>query len=239
MENLREGERVKPSFFRRMKSAHKQEEIFSLMEDEEEGTETQNTENMKKIAKIFYSDLWKNRRLDGECSERRMRQLLKKVKRKVGKEKKKRGERPLELEEFKTVTRQLLKNKSPGIDGIPAEFYQTFDFALEWLFRIVKQLLKEKKMTNTMSTSIVKLLFKKGDRRNIGNYRPLSLACTDYKIIAKVISERIKPMLTDIIGTEKQGFIQGGDITGNLMLVKEIIEYCTETNTEAFVIMMD
>ena len=43
MENLREGERVTPSFFRRMKSAHKQEEIFSLMEDEEEGMETQKT----------------------------------------------------------------------------------------------------------------------------------------------------------------------------------------------------
>ena len=46
---------------------------------------------------------------------------IKKIKRKVGEKKKKKGERPLELEEFKTVTRQLLKNKSPGIDGIPAE----------------------------------------------------------------------------------------------------------------------
>ena len=46
-------------------------------------------------------------------------------------------------------------------------------------------------------------------------------------------------MLNDIIGTEQQGFIQGGDITGNLMLVKEIIEYCAETNIEAYMIMMD
>ena len=94
-------------------------------------------------------------------------------------------------------------------------------------------------MTSTMNTSIVKLLFKNGDRRNIGNYRPLSLACTDYKIIAKMTSKRIKPMLTDTIGTEQQGFIQVGDITGNLMLVKEIIKHCTETNTEAHAIMMD
>jgi len=71
-----------------------------------------------------------------------------------------------------------------------------------------------------MTTSIVKLPFKKGDRRQIGNYRSLSLACTDYKIPAKVITERLKPMLNDIIGTEQQGFIQGGDITGNLMRVK-------------------
>ena len=90
-----------------------------------------------------------------------------------------------------------------------------------------------------MCTSVVKLLFKKGDRRLIGNYRPLSIAYTDYKILAKVITERLKPMLNDIIRTEQQGFIQGGDITGNLMLVKEIIEYCEEHNIEAYIIMID
>ena len=94
-------------------------------------------------------------------------------------------------------------------------------------------------MAITTSTSIVKLMFKKGDRRCIGNYRPLSLSCIDYKKIEKVTSKRIKPILTDIIGTEQRGFIQGADITGNLMLVKEIIECCTETNTEAYVTMMD
>ena len=54
-----------------------------------------------------------------------------------------------------------------------------------------------------MTTAIVKLLFKKGDRRLIRNYSPLSLASTDYKILAKVITERIKPMLKHIIRTEQ------------------------------------
>ena len=42
-----------------------------------------------------------------------------------------------------------------------------------------------------MRRSIVKIIYIKGDRRMIGNYRPLSLACTDYKILAKIITERI------------------------------------------------
>lgn len=71
-----------------------------------------------------------------------------------------------------------------------------------------------------MWTSIVKLIYKKGDRRKIGNYRVLSLLCPDYKILVKIITERIKPTLTEIIGTDQQGFIKGGDITGNLILVK-------------------
>ena len=48
-----------------------------------------------------------------------------------------------------------------------------------------------------------------------------------------------KPMLTDTIGTEKQGLIQGRHITGDLMLVKKIIEHWAEMNTEAYVIVID
>ena len=73
----------------------------------------------------------------------------------------------------------------------------------------------------------------------IGNYRPLSLACTDYKILAKILTDRITPVLKQIIGTEQQGFIQGGDITGNLILVKERMKYLKEEDIEAYMIMMD
>ena len=90
-----------------------------------------------------------------------------------------------------------------------------------------------------MGTLIVKLLFKKGDRRQIGNYRPISLAYTDYKILAKVITEKLKSMLNDIICIEQQGFNKGRNITGNLILVREIIEYCKENNVEAYMIMME
>jgi len=57
--------------------------------------------------------------------------------------------------------------------------------------------------------------------------------------LAKVITERIKPILKQIIGTEQQGFIEGGDISGNLILVKEVIEFCKEKNVEAYIILMD
>ena len=83
------------------------------------------------------------------------------------------------------------------------------------------------------------MFYKKLDKRMIGSYQWMSLACTDYKIIAKIITERIKPVMKQIIGTEQQGFIQGGDITGNLILVKKIIEYCKGEDIEAYMIMMD
>ena len=80
---------------------------------------------------------------------------------------------------MKEATKALLKNKSPGIDGIHAKFYQIFEYVTEWLFEIIQELNEQKQLTETMRISIVKILYKKGDRRMIGNYRPLLLACTD------------------------------------------------------------
>merc|ERR1740130_708292 len=90
-----------------------------------------------------------------------------------------------------------------------------------------------------MRTSIVKLLFKKNDRKRIGNCRPISLLCSDYKILAKIVTERMKKVLTQLIGVEQQGFVEEGDIAGNLLLVKEMIEYCNEEDIEGSMIMMD
>ena len=48
-----------------------------------------------------------------------------------------------------------------------------------------------------------------------------------------------KPALKQIIGMEQQGFIQESDITGNLVLVTEIMKYWKEEEIEAYMIMMD
>ena len=95
------------------------------------------------------------------------------------------------------------------------------------------------KMTETMRMAIVKIIYKKGDKKRIQNYRPISLLTADYKIFAKILTERLKKVLTKLIGAEQQGFIPGGDIAGNLLLVKEIIAYCDEEDMEGILIMMD
>ena len=59
-----------------------------------------------------------------------------------------------------------------------------FDSIHFLFFEILQELNEQKQLTETMRTSILKILYKKGDRRMIGNYRPLSLACTVYNIPA-------------------------------------------------------
>ena len=53
------------------------------------------------------------------------------------------------------------------------------------------------------------------------------------------MAERMKRVLNSVIENDQQGFIKDGDITGNLLLVKEIIEYCKETDTQGALLLMD
>ena len=57
----------------------------------------------------------------------------------------------------------MVKNKSPGIDGTPTEFYQKFGYVTEWLYEIIIELGEKKFLTETMRAPVIKLSFKKGD----------------------------------------------------------------------------
>ena len=169
LKQIHEGERIKPSFFQEMRIHFKKEDIFVLVEDDETKMETRTPEGTKRITTYFYIDPWKNRGNTKENITRKRRQFVAKIEQKVSETKRKIGELPLTIDKFRKVIKLLLKNEPLGIDGIPAEFYKTFNFAQERLFETVEKLTKEKTLTETLSTSIVKLPFKNRDRRQIGN----------------------------------------------------------------------
>ena len=191
--------------------------------DEKKEIERKKKHEVKRIATTFYKDLWKKR----QVSKRTKDQMIAQITRKISDTDKRRLDREETKEEMKKVVKMMKKGKATGIDGIPMEFYQKFDFAVDWLHEIYGEMKTKRQMTETMRTSVIKLLFKKKDKRRIENYRPLSLLTADYKIIAKMMTERMKTVLKYVIGTEQQGFIFDGDILSSLLLVKQMIESAT------------
>jgi hypothetical protein len=59
------------------------------------------------------------------------------------------------------------------------------------------------------------LLHKGGDRDNIRNWRPITLLNSDYKIISKLLANRMKPVLNKIIHTDQKVFVAGRNISEN------------------------
>jgi hypothetical protein len=68
------------------------------------------------------------------------------------------------------------------------------------------------------------LLHKGGDRDNIRNWRPITLLNSDYKIISKLLANRMKPVLNKIIHTDQKGFVAGRNIREYKRMIDDIIE---------------
>jgi hypothetical protein len=109
-------------------------------------------------------------------------------------------------EEVWNAINSLQKGKSPGIDGIPIEFYRKiWKREIRTMNRFI---LNNQNLSETQSSGIITLLHKGGSRKIMGNWIPIRLLCSDYKILAKILTIRLKYVLPEIISSEQAGGIQ-------------------------------
>ncbi|CAM2106033.1 unnamed protein product [Caretta caretta] len=109
-------------------------------------------------------------------------------------------ELPLTLAKFSEALRRMPTNKSPGMDGLTVEFYRTFwDILGPDLVTVWAESLQSGVFPLSCRREVLALLPKKGDLRDLRNWRPVSLLSTDYKILAKAISLRLGSMMADVI----------------------------------------
>lgn len=100
---------------------------------------------------------------------------------------------PLTLGEVETAIDSLKLGKSPGSDGLSADFYKIFKSILApILLRLYNKMQATRSTPKTFALGIRTLIFKnKGSQDNLDNYRPISLLNTDYKILAKILANRL------------------------------------------------
>ncbi|CAM2114275.1 unnamed protein product [Caretta caretta] len=134
-------------------------------------------------------------------------------------------ELPLTLAEFSEALRRMPTNKSPGMDGLTVEFYHAFwDIFGPDLVTVWAESLQSGVLPLSCRRKVLTLLPKKGDLRDLRNWRPVSLLSTDYKIVAKAISLRLGSVMADVIHPDQTYTVPGRSIFDNLFLVRDFLE---------------
>ena len=100
---------------------------------------------------------------------------------------------------------ELYKTPGNGNDGLPIEFYRTFWNSDEALFveSFNESLIKGEMSPSQRQAVITQIEEKDQDRCDLKNWRPISLLNVDAKIASKVIAERLKRVLPDLIHDNK------------------------------------
>ena len=94
-------------------------------------------------------------------------------------------------------------------------------------------------MPDSQRISVMSLLFKKGNRQDLNNYRPLSLSNTDYKILASILASRLQKVIGKLVNHDQTAYIKGRNMSTNIRLVNDIIDYFDETGKSGLLFMAD
>jgi len=120
-------------------------------------------------------------------------------------------------------------NKSPGIDGLPGDFYLALlPFHDSLIARLLHATFIESYKSGILPTSMrkscIRLLYKKDsevDKRYPQNYRPIALLSCDYKILSRFLSSTLNPLLHHILDPTQ--FCQAGKDIGELIITLDSV----------------
>ena len=233
-------------FFRKFRTKHANTNINELytVEDwndrrsteETEPTTTDETESLAEASK-YYEWPYKPKRTEKEETQTLLKTLSDDP---IPKYIAKRTDGEITKEQIKFAIRKLGNNKSPGPDGLPAEFYKIYeDIITAPLKEALDECYKSGGLTGSMKQGDIVLIYKKKDPKEIRNYRPITLLNSDYKILTTILAERLKKVCEAAISGPQKGFVPGRQITDLLHQVYLMQEYVDTYDKEALLALLD
>ena len=141
---------------------------------------------------------------------------------------------------FKIVC-DMKNNKSPGSDGLNAEFYKAFWPSIGNL--VVESLntsFERRELSPSQKRSILTLLAKSDSvRQLLKNWRLISLLNIDYKIDSNVLENRMKTVLPTLIHQDQVGYLKGRQITDAVRAIADTIHYTDIKNNPGLLLFLD
>ena len=243
-----DGERCTKFFFHQIeKHNNAKQDMMSINRQKDGKLLTKQKEILDEVQN-FYANLYANDQNPDSCGRisttqnkiTKQEEMLRKISKTVSLENRTNCDKPFNTKEIRQAISSLENNKSPGNDGLTAEFYKTFTTLLqEDLKELYEDISTIGRMPDSMRQAVITCVYKKGKTEDITNWRPISLLNYDYKILTKVLANRLQGSLTDIISTEQTAAIKGRTIIENLQLNREIISFANANELEASIITLD
>lgn len=134
--------------------------------------------------------------------------------------------------DIKAAMARMRAATAPGPDGIPLEVYRQFKAILAPALAAVCTAIARTGMTPPgFLDGLITALHKKGDRVAAANYRPITLLGTDYRIMARVMTQRLQPALAACISTEQTAFLAKRLVGENIMLLQLLPSFIKLTSS--------
>ncbi|KAI8486240.1 hypothetical protein Bbelb_359560 [Branchiostoma belcheri] len=193
-------------------------------------------DEISNVYKEFYAELFTEEPVDPVASD----QLCSNLDNTLSTEEVQLLETPLSSDELFNSVHSMAINKCPGSDGLPKEFYITFWHLMgDDLPMVFNEVFDAGELSPSQKFGVVTLLPKKGDELDPKNKRPISLLNTDYKILTKVLNNRLQSVVSSVLHPDQTCGVPGRSIQCNLRLIRDIVVYANNNNIDCAIVSLD
>ena len=115
------------------------------------------------------------------------------------------------------------KDKSPGPDGWPVEFFLAlFDLLGSEILNVVESSKLEGRVLPSLNSTFIALIPKKEKPLTFVDFKPISLCNFVYKLISKIVALCLKPYLDKFISPQQFGFLKNRQIAEPIAITHEV-----------------
>lgn len=142
----------------------------------------------------------------------------------IGEDAKDRLERCFDNEEVVQVLKDLEGDKALGPDGFIMAFFQIcWPVLQDDIMGFFEEVYDQGQFESSLNATFLALIPKKNDARNIKDFRPISLIGSVYKLLSKVLANRLKEVF-DLISESQNAFVGGRQMLDSILIANECLD---------------
>ena len=109
--------------------------------------------------------------------------------------------------------------KAPGPDGFSAIFFQNlWEICKKDLMSLVADCFRRGRVHSDVNNTLISLIPKIPNPTSLTQFIPISLCNTSYKIISKILVQRLRGLLPELVSPNQVAFIPGRQIQDNIVV---------------------
>ncbi|GJS20669.1 RNA-directed DNA polymerase, eukaryota, partial [Tanacetum coccineum] len=149
-------------------------------------------------------------------------------------------ERGVSRDEIRSAVWDCGENKSPGPDGFTFEFFRRYwEFIGPDFCDAVEHFFVNGSFSKGCNSSFIALIPKVPDAKFVNDYRPISLIGSVYKVVTKIMANRLALVIADIVSETQSAFVAERQILDGPFILNEVLHWCKKKNKKAMFFKVD
>jgi len=148
--------------------------------------------------------------------------------------------KPFSVEEVKAAVWDCDNYKCSGPDGITFGFIKDFwDLPQVDVMRFLVEFHRNKRLSKGINSTFISLIPKAESPQRLNDFRPISLVGSMYKILAKVLANRLRSIIGSVISDSQSALVKGRQILDGILVANEVVDDARKHKKELLLFKVD